>query len=72
MTQPKAKPTMTDLLKQAITDAGSFRAIETATGVKRQSLMKFVRDEQSLRLDMADKLAAYFGIESRRTRRKGK
>ena len=63
---------MTELLRQAIAESDSFRAIETATGVKRQSLMKFVRGEQSLRLDMADKLAAHFGIESRRTRRKGR
>ena len=27
--------------------------------------------EQSLRLDFADRLAAYFGIESRQTKRKG-
>ncbi len=63
---------MTDLLRQAISASESFRAIETATGVKRQSLMKFVRGQQSLRLDMADKLAAYFGIECRQTRRKGR
>ena len=63
---------MTDLLRLAIEESESFLSIEKATGVKRQSLMKFVRREQSLRLDMADKLAAYFGIESRRTRRKGR
>jgi hypothetical protein len=27
--------------------------------------MRFLRGEQSLRLDMADKLAAYFGLELR-------
>ncbi len=63
---------MTELLRQAIAESPSFRAIETATGVKRQSLMKFVRGEQSLRLDKADELAEHFGIESRRTRRKGR
>ncbi len=57
----KAKA-MTELLREALADAESFRAIERATGVKRQSLMKFVRNEQSLRLDMADRLAEYFGI----------
>jgi hypothetical protein len=69
MAHPKGKPTMTYLLRQAISESESFRAIETATGVKRQSLMKFVRGEQSLRLDMADALAAHFGIECRPTRR---
>lgn len=58
---------MTDALRQAILASGmTFKALERETGVKRQSLMKFVRGEQSLRLDLADKLAAYFGIEARR------
>ena len=57
---------MTKLLRQAIQESGmSFKAIERATGVVRQSLMKFVRGEQSLRLDKADDLAHYFGIECR-------
>ncbi len=59
----RKNPTMTDLLRQAIKKSESFRAIQTATGVKRQSLMKFVAGEQSLRLDKADILAKYFGIE---------
>jgi plasmid maintenance system antidote protein VapI len=72
MTREKSKSTMTELLRQAIIEYGSFRAIETETGVIRQCLMKFARGEQSLRLDMADRLAAFFGIESRRTRRKAR
>ncbi len=64
---------MTRLLRQAIADSGmSFIGLERETGILRQSLMKFVRGEQSLRLDKADKLAAYFGIECRQKRRKGK
>lgn len=70
---PKRKntnPTMTDLLRECLSEAESLNAIEKATGVKRQSMMKFLRGEQSLRLDMADKLARHFGIEStRRTNR---
>ena len=57
------KPTMTELLQKALNDAESFKAVERATGVLRQSLMKFARGEQSLRLDKADILAEYFGIE---------
>ena len=58
---------MTELLRQTMTKPGrTFLGIEQATGVKRQSLMKFARGEQSLRLDLADRLAAYFGIEVRR------
>ena len=48
----------------------SFKALERETGVLRQSLMKFAAGEQSLRLDAADKLAEFFGIEI--TRRKAK
>lgn len=72
MPKRTGNPTMTELLRQAIAEADSFLSVEKATGVKRQSLMKFVRGEQSLRLDMADRLAAHFGIKCRRTRRKGR
>ncbi len=62
---------MTTALLKAIADSElSFLALELHTGVKRQSLMKFVRGETSLRLDFADKLAAYFELEL--TTRKGK
>jgi hypothetical protein len=55
---------MTDALREAIIDSDmSYKGIERATEVKRQSIMKFVAGEQSLRLDVADKLAAYFGLE---------
>lgn len=54
---------MTEALKKAITGGGeTFLAIERATGVKRASIMRFMRGEQSLRLDIADKLASHFGI----------
>ena len=58
---------MTELLREAIADSGTtFLGIERETGIKRQSLMKFARGEQSLRLDIADRLAQYFGIECSR------
>jgi plasmid maintenance system antidote protein VapI len=57
---------MTDLLRRALTEAESLRAIQTATGIDRASLRRFRDGETSLRLDLADKLAAYFGIESKR------
>lgn len=53
---------MTDLLREALNEAESLRAVERATGLKRQALAKFMRGEQSLRLDLADKLAEHFGI----------
>ena len=62
--------TITAALRRAICESGmSFKALERETGVLRQSLMKFVRGEQSLRLDLADRLAAYFGLELRVKRR---
>lgn len=63
--------TMTEAIRDAIANSGqSFKAIERETGVIRQSLMKFAAGEQTIRLDAADKLAKYFGIEV--SRRKAK
>ena len=67
----KALP-MTHLLRRAIAESGiSFKALSEATGLTRPSLMRFARGQQSLRLDLAEKLAAYFGIECRPPRRRG-
>jgi transcriptional regulator with XRE-family HTH domain len=52
-------------LNRAVESGITFRAIERDTGVLRQSLMKFARNESSLRLDVADRLAAYFRLELR-------
>lgn len=61
------KGTMTELLRQALLECDeSYRAIERATGIKNPSLVRFARGDQSLRLDLADKLAEYFGIECER------
>ncbi len=55
---------MTKRLRDAVNASPlSFRALEHETGVFRQTLMKFARGESSLRLDKADKLAEYFGLE---------
>ncbi len=70
-TRRKKSRTMTETLRQAIADSGlAFIEIERQTGVLRQTLMKFARNEQSLRLDMADKLAEFFALEL--VERKGK
>jgi transcriptional regulator with XRE-family HTH domain len=60
---------MTTLLRRALRNSTTLSEVERATGVKRQSLAKFMRGEQSLRLDLADRLAEYFGFE---VRKKGK
>jgi plasmid maintenance system antidote protein VapI len=58
------KQSISEVLKKAIAQSGiAHIAIERATGVKRASIMRFLRGEQSLRLDLADKLAAYFALE---------
>lgn len=64
--------TISETIRQAIIDSGEpHLAIQKATGVKRQSIAKFIRGDQSLRLDMADRLAAHFGIEVTRRNRRG-
>lgn len=51
------------LLRETIRESGvSFSTLERETGVARASIMRFVRGDQFLRLDMADRLAAYFGL----------
>ncbi len=65
-TKKSGTRTMTDLLREALAECETLTEVQRATGVKRQALAKFRRGEQSLRLDLADKLAAYFGIESKR------
>jgi plasmid maintenance system antidote protein VapI len=67
-----SKNTMTAVLRKTIAESGMAHiAIERATGVKRASIMRFLRGETSLRLDMADRLADYFGLELR-PKRKGR
>jgi len=65
---------MTKALRQCLTDCDeSLRAVTRATGVPQCSLSRFLAGKQ-LRLDMADRLAAYFGVEVRppaRRRKKG-
>lgn len=63
---------ITEALQQAVSNSGqSLYAICQATGLNEDSLSRFMRGQTSMRLDLADKLANYFGIECRRTRRKG-
>lgn len=69
---PRRTRTLTELLRAELAAAESLSAVQRSTGIKRQSLATFLRGESTLRLDAADRLAAHFGIECRRTlRRKG-
>lgn len=54
---------MTDALRHAIRESGlPLLTIEQRTGVKRASIMRFMRGETSLRLDIADRLSEFFKI----------
>jgi plasmid maintenance system antidote protein VapI len=65
--------TMTDVLRRTILDSGlPLLTIATKTGVERASISRFVRGKNSLRLDLADKLADYFGLTLTQTRKKPK
>lgn len=59
---------MTELLRQALSEATSLYAVTKATGVPKASLIRFLRGDQSLRLDMADRLAAHFGLVLKKDR----
>jgi transcriptional regulator with XRE-family HTH domain len=60
----KKTPMMTDVLKAAIRDSGLTRyRIAKDTGIDEAALMRFLRGETSLRLDRADVLAEYLGLE---------
>jgi plasmid maintenance system antidote protein VapI len=59
----KDAPTISDALRRAIADCGiPLLTIEKETGVVRASIMRFVRGDQTIRLDAADRLAAFFGL----------
>ena len=62
--------TMTEALRAAVRESGEpLLRIAQATGVQRASLSRFVAGTTSLRLDVADKLAAHFGIRVSRGKR---
>jgi plasmid maintenance system antidote protein VapI len=76
MTEGRRPAPVSDLLRRTIREAVaagrvSLKGLERETGVTRASIMRFVRGEQSLRLDVADRLAAFFGLELR-PKRKGR
>jgi transcriptional regulator with XRE-family HTH domain len=63
MSKSKRQPTLTDVLRAAIQQSGlTVYRIGKATGIDAANLGRFVRGELSVRLDKADKLAAYLGL----------
>ncbi|MBI4583926.1 MAG: hypothetical protein HY717_07880 [Planctomycetes bacterium] len=60
----KRNRTITATLKKAIRKSKlPFLTIEERTGVKRASIMRFMRGDQSLRLDLAERLTDFFNIK---------
>ena len=60
----KTPTSVSDVLRNAIAESGlSLYRISLDTGVVKSSLMRFVSGETSLRLDKADALAEYLGLE---------
>jgi len=67
MDASRLKAPISDLLRRTIAESGvSYNALQKETGVTRASIMRFVRGDQSLRLDMADRLATFFNLELRK------
>jgi plasmid maintenance system antidote protein VapI len=65
-----AMPSIADAIRRAIAESGTpLLSLAAATGVNRASLSRFVAGKRSLRLDMADRIASYFGLEVRRKRK---
>lgn len=65
--------TMAELLRAALAKRKeSLRTIATGAGVNHVSILRFTQGKQSLSLEVADKLAAYFGIELRQGKGKAK
>jgi plasmid maintenance system antidote protein VapI len=64
MSTRKPTSTLTAVIRDAIVESGiSYKALSRDAGVARASIQRFVDGRQSIRLDMADRLAAYFGLE---------
>ena len=63
MGKSKRETTLTDVLRVAIqrSELTCYR-IAKATGIDEANLGRFARGESSIRLDKADKLAAYLGL----------
>lgn len=59
---PKPPPTLSEMLRAALVEAPSLRGVERATGISAGNLCRFIQGKQTLRLDMAERLAEHFEI----------
>jgi hypothetical protein len=59
----ESKPTISDVLRDAIERSGlTHYRIAKDSGIPESNLRRFIRGEMSVRLDKADRLAAYLGL----------
>jgi len=66
------RKSITEILRQALIEyPGSCYDVELATGINRASMTRFIKRQRTLRLDTADVLCAFLGIEVVR-RKKGR
>ena len=64
MSKSKPKSPIADPLLKAIADSGMNRLqLAKATGVSRQSIIRFTRGDSTIRVDIAERIAEYFGLE---------
>ncbi len=68
---------ISDLLRETIRDAivsgrTTYKGLERETGCTRGAIQRFVDGRTFLRLDMADRLAIFFGLELKNIKRKGR
>jgi plasmid maintenance system antidote protein VapI len=64
--------TMSEVLRRAIVESGeTYLGLSKATGLTRASIQRFVDGRNSLRLDLADRLATHFGLTLRKRGGKG-
>ena len=64
MSKKRPDPTLSEVLRKAVEESGvSYYRISKDTGIINTSLARFVSGETSLRLDKADVLAEYLGLQ---------
>ena len=63
MRKNRLQTTLTDVLRAAIQQSAlTYYRIAKATGIDEANLGRFARGKLSIRLDKADRLAAYLGL----------
>lgn len=59
-----ARKTITDALRDAINESEiPSKTLARETGIPHPSIIRFRRGDQTIHLDAADKIAAYFNLE---------